>query len=70
MNFSSGFCVLEKNTEVFYKTSKYYNFNHEETILWNDKSLSINWKVNANKVILSSKDKLAKKFIEIKSPFN
>lgn len=68
--FAHGFCVLEKNTEVFYKTSKYYSSTHEEAILWNDKLLSINWKIKTNKAILSLKDQKAKKFIDIKSPFN
>ena len=68
--FAHGFCVLEENTEVLYKTSKYYSPKYEESILCTDKNLSIDWKINKNKIFLSQKDKLAKKFINFKTPFN
>ena len=36
---------------------------------WNDKYLDINWRIDKNKVILSSKDKKANNFKNFISPF-
>jgi dTDP-4-dehydrorhamnose 3,5-epimerase len=40
---------------IYYKCSQYRNKNTEETILWNDPDLKINWPTA--KPILSKKDK-------------
>ncbi len=63
-NFAHGFCTLEKDTEVFYKVSKYYSKEHEKTIIWNDKKLNIKWP-NKNKPTLSNKDLNGLKFLNI-----
>ena len=63
-NFAHGFCTLEKDTEVFYKVSKYYSKEHEKTIIWNDKKLNIKWP-NKNKPTLSNKDLNDLKFLNI-----
>ena len=67
--FAHGFCTLEKNTDIEYKVSNYYSKKHERTIQWDDKYLDINWRIDKNKVILSSKDKKANNFINFISPF-
>ena len=54
--FAHGFCTLENNTIVNYKTSNYYSPKHEETIKYNDKEIGINWPNILNKKYISEKD--------------
>jgi dTDP-4-dehydrorhamnose 3,5-epimerase len=65
--FAHGFLVLENNTIFSYKCTHYYNRSAEQAILWNDKNLNIDWKIN--NPIISEKDKNAKKFTNFISPF-
>jgi len=54
--FLHGFCTLEDETEVFYKTTSYYRPSHDTGVLWNDPDLGIRWPVDADSVVLSEKD--------------
>ena len=65
--FAHGFLVLEDNTIFSYKCSRVYNKESEDAILWNDKSLGINWSIK--NPALSEKDRIAKKFKEFESKF-
>lgn len=67
IGFAHGFATLEDNTIFAYKCSEFYNKQSEDTILWNDPILSIDWKVQ--NPILSDKDKAGKMFKDFKSPF-
>ena len=67
--FAHGFIVLESNTKVQYKTSNYYAPKNEQTIIWNDKTISIDWKIDNKNVILSKKDKEGISFNDLQSPF-
>ena len=64
--FGHGFCTLNENTVMLYKTSNHYNLKSEETIIWNDSDLNISWpKINI-KPTISDKDNKGinfKKFI-------
>ena len=52
--FAHGFQTLEKNSELIYLHSEYYNKEYERGIYFNDKSLNIKWPIK--KIIISSKD--------------
>ncbi len=52
--FAHGFLCLSKECVVYYKCSHYRDQNSENTILWNDPALEINWP--NKKPILSDKD--------------
>ncbi|WP_299062405.1 dTDP-4-dehydrorhamnose 3,5-epimerase [uncultured Polaribacter sp.] len=54
--FLHGFSVLEDDTIVSYKCDNYYEPEAEDGVLYNDKDLNIDWKIHANKIILSEKD--------------
>ena len=66
--FAHGFVALEDDTVFSYKCSGFYNKESEESLLWNDKDLAINWQIN--NPIVSDKDSVAKSFKDYKSKFN
>jgi dTDP-4-dehydrorhamnose 3,5-epimerase len=54
--FAHGFVVLSERADVMYKCDELYNKESESGILFNDPNLNIDWKVDADKMIVSSKD--------------
>lgn len=58
--FAHGFAVLSDEAVFQYKCDNFYNKESEGSIAWNDESLSIDWKIDMDKVILSEKDKNSK----------
>ncbi|MBV8888980.1 MAG: dTDP-4-dehydrorhamnose 3,5-epimerase [Alphaproteobacteria bacterium] len=55
--FAHGFCTLDRNTEVFYKASRYYSRECDLGLAWNDPALGIAWPVAENEAQLSDKDR-------------
>ena len=55
--FAHGFAVLSEEVFFQYKCDRYYVPHSEGGILWNDPALGIDWKLPAEDVILSEKDK-------------
>jgi len=53
--FAHGFYVLSEVAEFSYKCSDYYHPEHEQTLLWNDSELGIDWQIEGEPV-LSEKD--------------
>ncbi len=61
-HFAHGFLTLEKDTEVIYKCTDYYNPQAEAGIMWNDHILAINWQferydIDEKYLNISAKDK-------------
>ena len=67
--FAHGFSVLSETASVMYKCDNYYNRECEGSIIYNDSVLQIDWKVPAEKMILSEKDRQHPVFAEIKNNF-
>ena len=65
--FAHGFLTLEDNTIFSYKCSNFYHTPSENSILWNDKNLNIDW--NFDTPLLSEKDKEAQSFNNFITPF-
>lgn len=65
--FAHGFATLEDNTIFSYKCSDFYNKASEESIVWNDSDIGVQW--NIKDPILSDKDKNGKRFVDFKSQF-
>lgn len=65
--FAHGICVLEDNTEFFYKVSDFYSPQHERGIIWNDANLAISWPKMDAPYIFSDKDQ---KYPSLKEAFN
>ncbi|MEI7733889.1 MAG: dTDP-4-dehydrorhamnose 3,5-epimerase [Ferruginibacter sp.] len=56
--FAHGYSVISETAEVMYKCDEFYNKASEGGILYNDPILNIDWKIPADKVIISEKDTL------------
>lgn len=57
--FAHGFLVLENDTIFQYKCSEFYNHESEDSILWSDPALEIDWMIKGEDFIVSDKDKIA-----------
>lgn len=56
--FAHGFLVLSDEAEFCYKCTDFYHPEDEGGIIWNDKTIGINWPVDGiNEILLSEKDK-------------
>ncbi|AIP97245.1 dTDP-4-dehydrorhamnose 3,5-epimerase [Salmonella enterica subsp. enterica] len=53
--FAHGFYVLSETAEFLYKTTNYYNLLSDRGIIWNDRSININWPISGD-ILLSEKD--------------
>ncbi len=67
--FAHGFVTREAGTEIIYKCSNDYAPETEGALLWNDPSLCIDWGVDDASAVLSDKDKIAPRLVELDSPF-
>ncbi len=65
--FAHGFLTLEDNTIFAYKCSNYYDKASEDSLLWNDADLGIDWGIADP--LLSEKDKEGKAFAGYSSLF-
>ena len=67
--FAHGFCTLKPDTQVFYKVSQPYSREHDQGLLWNDPTLSIDWPVLPGNAIVSEKDLAQVPLKNLVSPF-
>ena len=54
--FAHGFYVLSETADVLYKTTAFYSPDHEKCILWNDCDLGIQWPLEGDVPVVSTKD--------------
>ncbi|MGC2126722.1 MAG: dTDP-4-dehydrorhamnose 3,5-epimerase [Methylovirgula sp.] len=57
VGFAHGYLTLEPDTEVIYKVTNYHAPAHERGLAWNDPALAIDWRIDADRVILSDRDR-------------
>ena len=67
--FAHGFLTLEADTEVLYKVDAEYDPATDGGIAWDDPALGIDWPVPASGLILSGKDRTAKRLADMAPPF-
>ena len=67
--FLHGFSTLEDNTIFSYKCTNLYQRDAEIGVMWNDKDLNIDWKVESKDALLSCKDIALQNFRDLISPF-
>ncbi|MFA9192776.1 dTDP-4-dehydrorhamnose 3,5-epimerase [Flavobacterium sp. FBOR7N2.3] len=63
--FAHGFSVLSETASVLYKVDQVYHKDSERGIRYNDPVLNIDWKVEADEVIVSEKDLILPSFNDI-----
>lgn len=68
--FAHGFSVLSEEVVFQYKCDNFYAPEYEGSILWNDPSLEIDWKITPEKAIVSEKDIKSLKLDEVSNLFN
>lgn len=56
--FAHGFLVLSDTATFFYKCDNFYNKESEGGIIYNDKTLNIDWGFSESQLIISEKDKV------------
>ena len=62
--FAHGFLVMSEYAKFNYKCTNFYNPNYEDGIIWNDKTVNVDWPTHKVKeIIISDKDKILKEFI-------
>lgn len=62
--FAHGFSVLSDEVVFQYKCDNFYDPSSEGAIAWDDPELGIDWRIPADKVILSAKDSAHPKLSE------
>ncbi len=62
--FAHGFVVLSQTAIFQYKCDNYYAPQSEGSLLWNDKTINIDWQIPQTDIILSEKDKISSVFSE------
>lgn len=67
--FAHGFSVLSEKAVVLYKCDGFYNKESDAGILYNDPALNIDWKIPADKTIVSEKDQVLPLFKDCRNTF-
>ena len=67
--FAHGFIVLSESAIMSYKVDEYYKPMYESGIIWDDRDLNIDWKINKKEIIVSKKDAKLQSFNNFVSPF-
>lgn len=67
--FAHGYSVLSETAEVFYKCDEFYSKENEAGLAYNDPFLSIDWKIELDKEIISDKDLVQPTFENCKNNF-
>jgi len=68
--FGHGFVVLSETATFFYKCDNFYNKASEGGLIYNDKTINIDWKISEEELLLSEKDSVLPTFLEIKDSVN
>jgi dTDP-4-dehydrorhamnose 3,5-epimerase len=67
--FAHGYVTLQDDCEVIYKVTDYYAPACDRGIAWDDPALGIDWRIPADGVILSDKDKKHPRLSDAASAF-
>ena len=67
--FAHGYCTLEPDTVVAYKTDAHYEPELDRGLVWNDPALDIAWPMTTDDVTISDKDRCLPILACLGSPF-
>ena len=65
--FAHGFVSLTEDTEIIYLVSKFYSPNAEQTLMWNDPEVDVQWPVKPSVVSKKDQNGLFLKDLQLKS---
>jgi len=68
--FAHGFSVLSEAAVLYYKCDEFYAPEFDAGIQYNDPSLNIDWKIPAEKILISEKDSKLPSFMNAKNNFS
>lgn len=68
--FAHGFCTLEPETEILYKTSAFWDQELDRGVRWDDPELAIDWPVGRDEAVLSPKDLSQPSFKDLEPYFD
>lgn len=68
--FAHGFVVLSKEAIFQYKCDNYYAPQSEGSVIWNDKTIGIDWQIPEEDILLSEKDTVAPSLLESETEFD
>ena len=60
--FAHGFYVTSQSAELIYKCTDYYDASDDQSLLWNDDTVGIDWPLVGAAPLLSAKDEAGKRF--------
>jgi len=60
--FAHGFYVTSQSAELIYKCTDYYDESDDQSLLWNDEKIGIDWPLVGSSPLLSAKDEAGKRF--------
>ncbi len=69
IGFAHGFCTLEPDTEVLYKTTNVYSPANDRGLAFDDPALGIDWRIDLSKAVLSDKDRKQPRLAELGAMF-
>ena len=64
VGFAHGFLTISNTAEVLYKATNFWSAECEQSICWNDPTISIDWPKIDKNLCISEKDNSAQKFNE------
>ena len=67
--FAHGYAVLSQSAVFAYKVDNDYAPEYESGIIWSDKDLAIDWRLDNSDLIISEKDKKLQPLSRFSSPF-
>tara|TARA_B100001287_G_C22378685_1_gene387708 strand:- start:73 stop:636 length:564 start_codon:yes stop_codon:yes gene_type:complete len=67
--FAHGFIALEEDTLFTYKVDNIYSPNHDKGIIFNDKSIGVDWGIDLPEINISNKDKNLPTLLELPNYF-
>ena len=67
--FAHGFATLAPDCVISYKVTAPYSALSDRGILWNDPQIGIKWPVPLEQVVLSDKDKMQPKLVDLPPSF-
>jgi dTDP-4-dehydrorhamnose 3,5-epimerase len=67
--FAHGFSVLSETAVFSYKCDNFYSPTLERGIMYNDPTLAVDWKIPADKALISEKDLKHRSFIDADKNF-